>query len=173
MWGQHVHGVTSSLLELARELGFTEEQVHQIRIENPNSLQDQSHALLRHWLERDCRPAAGRAAGARRAGPRAERGVPTGPQVPGVQQHRALENRPRSCESHAGHTSHPAFLCARQPGRARRSARGSRTPTAGACARRPVFFLPPLLPRNVKGEATSGTHPVSCFLHIVEEGGVV
>lgn len=82
MWGQHVHGVTSSLLELARELGFTEEQVHQIRIENPNSLQDQSHALLRHWLERDCRPAAGRAAGARRAGPRAERGVPTGPQVP-------------------------------------------------------------------------------------------
>ncbi|XP_036089298.1 ankyrin-2 isoform X13 [Rousettus aegyptiacus] len=47
-----------SWTELARELGFTEEQVHQIRIENPNSLQDQSHALLRHWLERDCRPAA-------------------------------------------------------------------------------------------------------------------
>lgn len=63
VWGQCVHGVTSSLLELARELGFTEEQVHQIRIENPNSLQDQSHALLRHWLERDCRHAAGRAAG--------------------------------------------------------------------------------------------------------------
>ncbi|XP_039702828.1 ankyrin-2 isoform X7 [Pteropus medius] len=47
-----------SWTELARELGFTEEQVHQIRIENPNSLQDQSHALLRHWLERDCRHAA-------------------------------------------------------------------------------------------------------------------
>uniref|UniRef100_A0A8B9W1P0 Ankyrin 2 n=1 Tax=Anas zonorhyncha TaxID=75864 RepID=A0A8B9W1P0_9AVES len=39
--------------ELARELDFTEEQIHQIRIENPNSLQDQSHALLKYWLERD------------------------------------------------------------------------------------------------------------------------
>nr|XP_040148914.1 ankyrin-2 isoform X46 [Ictidomys tridecemlineatus] len=42
-----------SWTELARELDFTEEQIHQIRIENPNSLQDQSHALLKYWLERD------------------------------------------------------------------------------------------------------------------------
>uniref|UniRef100_A0A8B9N557 Ankyrin 2 n=1 Tax=Accipiter nisus TaxID=211598 RepID=A0A8B9N557_9AVES len=42
-----------SFSELARELDFTEEQIHQIRIENPNSLQDQSHALLKYWLERD------------------------------------------------------------------------------------------------------------------------
>ncbi|XP_010156967.1 PREDICTED: ankyrin-2-like, partial [Eurypyga helias] len=43
----------TSFSELARELDFTEEQIHQIRIENPNSLQDQSHALLKYWLERD------------------------------------------------------------------------------------------------------------------------
>nr|XP_045000435.1 ankyrin-2 isoform X20 [Jaculus jaculus] len=42
-----------SWTELARELDFTEEQIHQIRVENPNSLQDQSHALLQYWLERD------------------------------------------------------------------------------------------------------------------------
>ncbi|XP_075785873.1 ankyrin-2 isoform X6 [Pelodiscus sinensis] len=42
-----------SWTELARELDFTEEQIHQIRIENPNSLQDQSHALLKYWLDRD------------------------------------------------------------------------------------------------------------------------
>lgn len=42
-----------SWTELARELDFTEEQVHQVRVENPNSLQDQSHALLKYWLERD------------------------------------------------------------------------------------------------------------------------
>ncbi|XP_051785714.1 ankyrin-2 isoform X21 [Erpetoichthys calabaricus] len=42
-----------SWTELARELDFTEEQIHQIRVENPNSLLDQSHALLKHWMERD------------------------------------------------------------------------------------------------------------------------
>uniref|UniRef100_A0A4W3HKV2 Ankyrin 2 n=1 Tax=Callorhinchus milii TaxID=7868 RepID=A0A4W3HKV2_CALMI len=42
-----------SWTELARELDFTEEQIHQIRIENPNSLVDQSHALLKYWMERD------------------------------------------------------------------------------------------------------------------------
>ncbi|XP_053110671.1 ankyrin-2 isoform X42 [Hemicordylus capensis] len=42
-----------SWTELGGELDFTEEQIHQIRIENPNSLQDQSHALLKYWLERD------------------------------------------------------------------------------------------------------------------------
>lgn len=47
------------LTELARELDFTEEQIHQIRIENPNSLQDQSHALLKYWLERDGKHATG------------------------------------------------------------------------------------------------------------------
>ncbi|XP_053317459.1 ankyrin-2 isoform X28 [Spea bombifrons] len=46
-----------SWTELARELDFTEEQIHQIRVENPNSLQDQSHALLKYWLERDGRSA--------------------------------------------------------------------------------------------------------------------
>ncbi|XP_067847054.1 ankyrin-2-like [Heptranchias perlo] len=42
-----------SWTELARELDFSEEQIHQIRIENPNSLVDQSHALLKYWMERD------------------------------------------------------------------------------------------------------------------------
>ncbi|XP_068137284.1 ankyrin-2 isoform X32 [Hyperolius riggenbachi] len=42
-----------SWTELARELDFSEEQIHQIRVENPNSLQDQSHALLKYWLDRD------------------------------------------------------------------------------------------------------------------------
>uniref|UniRef100_F6T8A8 Ankyrin 2, neuronal n=1 Tax=Xenopus tropicalis TaxID=8364 RepID=F6T8A8_XENTR len=42
-----------SWTELAKELDFTEEQIQQIRVENPNSLQDQSHALLKYWLERD------------------------------------------------------------------------------------------------------------------------
>ncbi|XP_051866123.1 ankyrin-2b isoform X4 [Pristis pectinata] len=42
-----------SWTELARELDFTEEQIHQIRIENPNSLVDQSQALLKYWMERD------------------------------------------------------------------------------------------------------------------------
>lgn len=55
-----VYGAIFSFLELARELDFTEEQIHQIRIENPNSLQDQSHALLKYWLERDGRQATGR-----------------------------------------------------------------------------------------------------------------
>lgn len=51
---------------MARELDFSEEQIHQIRVENPNSLQDQSHALLKYWLERDGKLATGRWA---RAGP--------------------------------------------------------------------------------------------------------
>ncbi|KAK6494012.1 ankyrin-2-like [Huso huso] len=42
-----------SWTELARELEFTEDQIHQIRVENPNSLLDQSHALLKYWMERD------------------------------------------------------------------------------------------------------------------------
>ncbi|KAG1927030.1 ankyrin-2 [Pimephales promelas] len=39
--------------ELAQELEFSEKQISQIRNENPNSLQDQSHALIRLWKERD------------------------------------------------------------------------------------------------------------------------
>ncbi|XP_053089119.1 ankyrin-2b isoform X3 [Pangasianodon hypophthalmus] len=42
-----------SWTELARELEFDEEQVSQIRVENPNSLQDQSHALIRLWTKRE------------------------------------------------------------------------------------------------------------------------
>uniref|UniRef100_A0A665UMX6 Ankyrin 2 n=1 Tax=Echeneis naucrates TaxID=173247 RepID=A0A665UMX6_ECHNA len=37
--------------ELARELDFSEERINLISTENPNSLQDQSHALLKLWAE--------------------------------------------------------------------------------------------------------------------------
>ncbi|XP_056586420.1 ankyrin-2b isoform X3 [Triplophysa dalaica] len=39
--------------ELARELKFSDEQINRIRNENPNSLQDQSHALIKLWKERE------------------------------------------------------------------------------------------------------------------------
>ncbi|KAM9717852.1 ankyrin-2b isoform 6-T6 [Menidia menidia] len=42
-----------SWTELARELNFDEEKINMIRAENPNSLQDQSHALLNLWTERE------------------------------------------------------------------------------------------------------------------------
>ncbi|XP_010784904.1 ankyrin-2-like [Notothenia coriiceps] len=42
-----------SWTELARELDFSEERINLIRVENPNSLQDQSHALLELWAERE------------------------------------------------------------------------------------------------------------------------
>ncbi|KAM4612398.1 ankyrin-2b [Polymixia lowei] len=42
-----------SWTELARELDISEEMINLIRIENPNSLQDQSHALLRLWIEKE------------------------------------------------------------------------------------------------------------------------
>ncbi|KAG7461961.1 hypothetical protein MATL_G00196650 [Megalops atlanticus] len=42
-----------SWMELAQELEFSEDQIDQIRTENPNSLQDQSHALLKYWMERE------------------------------------------------------------------------------------------------------------------------
>ncbi|XP_052315329.1 ankyrin-2-like [Oncorhynchus keta] len=42
-----------SWTELARELEFSEEKVNLIRLENPNSLQDQSHALLKLWTGRE------------------------------------------------------------------------------------------------------------------------
>ncbi|XP_043968859.1 ankyrin-3 isoform X4 [Gambusia affinis] len=42
-----------SWTELARELEFSEDDVQQVRTENPNSLQEQSHALLQRWVERE------------------------------------------------------------------------------------------------------------------------
>lgn len=51
--------VLVGFLELARELEFSEERINLIRIENPNSLQDQSHALLKLWTDRDGKHATG------------------------------------------------------------------------------------------------------------------
>lgn len=45
--------------ELARELKFSDEQINRIRNENPNSLQDQSHALIKLWKEREGKDPAG------------------------------------------------------------------------------------------------------------------
>ncbi|KAB5518649.1 hypothetical protein PHYPO_G00168390 [Pangasianodon hypophthalmus] len=42
-----------SWTELAKELEFNENEVHQVRVENPNSLQEQSAALLQRWSERE------------------------------------------------------------------------------------------------------------------------
>ncbi|KAI7810813.1 putative ankyrin-1-like [Triplophysa rosa] len=42
-----------SWTELAKELEFIEDEIQQVRIENPNSLQEQSHALLQRWVERE------------------------------------------------------------------------------------------------------------------------
>ncbi|XP_059409724.1 ankyrin-3 isoform X2 [Carassius carassius] len=42
-----------SWTELAKELEFNEDEIQQVRVENPNSLQEQSHALLQRWVERE------------------------------------------------------------------------------------------------------------------------
>ncbi|KAM9792725.1 ankyrin-2 [Neosynchiropus ocellatus] len=42
-----------SWTELARELEFNEDDIQLVRSENPNSLQEQSHALLQRWVERE------------------------------------------------------------------------------------------------------------------------
>ncbi|XP_036790223.1 ankyrin-2 isoform X3 [Oncorhynchus mykiss] len=42
-----------SWTELARELEFNEDEIQEVRTENPNSLQEQSHALLQRWAERE------------------------------------------------------------------------------------------------------------------------
>ncbi|XP_034021130.1 ankyrin-2-like isoform X7 [Thalassophryne amazonica] len=42
-----------SWTQLAQELNFSEETINLIRLENPNSLQDQSHALLKLWAEQE------------------------------------------------------------------------------------------------------------------------
>lgn len=46
-------------IELAQELDFSEEKINLIRTENPNSLQDQSHALLKLWAKREGKDATG------------------------------------------------------------------------------------------------------------------
>ncbi|XP_069385767.1 ankyrin-3 isoform X5 [Paralichthys olivaceus] len=42
-----------SWTELARELEFSEDDIQLVRTDNPNSLQEQSHALLQCWVERE------------------------------------------------------------------------------------------------------------------------
>ncbi|XP_076869067.1 ankyrin-2 isoform X2 [Brachyhypopomus gauderio] len=42
-----------SWTELARELEFSDDEVKQVRLEKPNSLQEQSAALLQRWAERE------------------------------------------------------------------------------------------------------------------------
>ncbi|XP_062281765.1 ankyrin-2-like [Scomber scombrus] len=42
-----------SWTELARELEFSEDDIQLVRTENPNSLQEQSHALLQRWVEQE------------------------------------------------------------------------------------------------------------------------
>lgn len=41
------------LTELARELQFGVDDINRIRVENPNSLLDQSSALLNLWVSRE------------------------------------------------------------------------------------------------------------------------
>lgn len=45
--------LTVCLLELARELQFSVDDINRIRVENPNSLLDQSSALLNLWASRE------------------------------------------------------------------------------------------------------------------------
>lgn len=47
------------LTELARELHFGVEDINRIRVENPNSLLEQSAALLNLWANREGRNAKG------------------------------------------------------------------------------------------------------------------
>lgn len=47
-------------LELAKELEFNEDEIQRVRTEKPNSLQEQSHALLQHWVEREGKHATGK-----------------------------------------------------------------------------------------------------------------
>uniref|UniRef100_A0A665TBN3 Death domain-containing protein n=1 Tax=Echeneis naucrates TaxID=173247 RepID=A0A665TBN3_ECHNA len=49
-----------SWTELARELEFSEDDIQLVRTENPNSLQEQSHALLQRWVEREAKHATGK-----------------------------------------------------------------------------------------------------------------
>jgi len=40
-------------------LEFNEDEIQQVRAENPNSLQEQSYALLQRWVEREGKHATG------------------------------------------------------------------------------------------------------------------
>ncbi|XP_078809765.1 uncharacterized protein LOC144981196 isoform X33 [Oryzias latipes] len=42
-----------SWTELAKELEFSEDDIQLVRTQNPSSLQEQSHALLQRWVERE------------------------------------------------------------------------------------------------------------------------
>lgn len=57
-YGLHCHPICNAL-ELARELEFSEDDIKLVRTENPNSLQEQSHALLQRWVEREGKHATG------------------------------------------------------------------------------------------------------------------
>lgn len=46
-------GACSCLAELARELQFSVEDINRIRVENPNSLLEQSATLLNLWVIRE------------------------------------------------------------------------------------------------------------------------
>ncbi|XP_063075287.1 uncharacterized protein LOC134465518 isoform X2 [Engraulis encrasicolus] len=46
-----------SWTELAKELEFNEDEIQVVRSENPNSLQEQSQALLQRWVEREAKHA--------------------------------------------------------------------------------------------------------------------
>uniref|UniRef100_A0A6Q2XCF0 Ankyrin 2a, neuronal n=1 Tax=Esox lucius TaxID=8010 RepID=A0A6Q2XCF0_ESOLU len=48
-----------SWTELARELEFNEDEIQGVRTDNPNSLQEQSHALLQRWAEQEGKHATG------------------------------------------------------------------------------------------------------------------
>lgn len=49
----------STIPELAKELDFSEDDIHSVRTQNPNSLQEQSHALLQRWVEQEGKHATG------------------------------------------------------------------------------------------------------------------
>uniref|UniRef100_A0A8K9WXY3 Ankyrin 2a, neuronal n=1 Tax=Oncorhynchus mykiss TaxID=8022 RepID=A0A8K9WXY3_ONCMY len=58
--GRHLSVVVPPCVsELARELEFNEDEIQEVRTENPNSLQEQSHALLQRWAEREGKHATG------------------------------------------------------------------------------------------------------------------
>lgn len=41
------------IIELAREMNFTVDEINHIRLENPNSLTAQSFMLLKKWVSRE------------------------------------------------------------------------------------------------------------------------
>lgn len=57
---QKTYFLSSISTELARELEFSENDIQAVRTENPNSLQEQSHALLQRWVEREGKHATGK-----------------------------------------------------------------------------------------------------------------